>query len=294
MNKLISTGRTMPKYQYSIIRFVPSPIRGEFVNLGLIVGSDQTGEWLIDVVSSRSRATKLDDQNIFPMVAADLQRVQTLIENYSEPDLYGPEIALSEEWLRQLSRDSQNVLQYSSPKSVLGDTAAIALEKLWGNLIVEHVPTERSTVSKSTVISRYWSALTQLKLTGKNLKRKVRLQTEKTHAPIDVVVHNGVVKDITQCWSFQIKDTDELLNDIKAWGWTIRDLRDSGGQIVTGQSKIEVPKNVDVGVLFAKGASGAFLQEAQDVFNDSGVQAELIELENVEAHAEAALKRLGS
>ncbi|MDX1926938.1 MAG: DUF3037 domain-containing protein [Pirellulaceae bacterium] len=185
----------MPKYQYSIIRFVPSPIRGEFVNLGLIVGSDQTGEWLIDVVNSRSRATKLDEQNIFPMVPSDLQRVQTLIENYSEPDLYGSEVALSEEWLRQLSRDSQKVLQYSSPKSVLGDTAANALEKLWGNLIVEDVPTERSTVSKSTVIS----------------------ETEKTHAPIDVVVHNGVVKDITQCWSFQIKDTDELLNDIKAW-----------------------------------------------------------------------------
>ena len=154
------------------------------------------------------------------------------------------------------------------------------------------MPTERLTVSKSTVISRYWTALTQLKLNGKNLKRKVRLETQRTHTPIDVVVHNGVVKDITQCWSFQIKDTDDLLNDIKAWGWTIRDLREFGGTIVTAKSVIEVPKNVDVGVLFAKGASGEFLREAQDVFNDAGVHAELIELENVEAHAEAAMKRL--
>lgn len=284
----------MPKYQYSIIRFVPSPIRGEFVNLGLIVGCDQTGEWLIDVVSSKNRATKLDDQSILPMVVADLQRVQTLVENFSEPDIFGTEVELSEEWLRQLSRNSQNVLQFSTPKSVLGDSASNALQKLWGNLIVEHVPAERSNVSKATVISRYWTALTQQRLTAKNLKRKVRLETSKTHAPIDVVVHNGVVKDITQCWSFQIKETDDLLNDIKAWGWTIRDLRESGGMILTPNSKIEVPNDVNVGVLFAPGASGSFLQEAQDVFSDADVRAEQVELVNVDSHAEAAAKRLAA
>ena len=70
------------------------------------------------------------------------------------------------------------------------------------------------------------------------------------------------------------------------------DLRESGGTIVTAKSAIEVPKNVDVGVLFAKGASGGFLREAQDVFNDAGVHAELVEWENVEAHAVAAMQRL--
>lgn len=72
----------------------------------------------------------------------------------------------------------------------------------------------------------------------------------------------------------------------------LRDLRESGGTIVTAKSAIEVPKNVDVGVLFAKGASGGFLREAQDVFNDAGVHAELVEWENVEAHAVAAMQRL--
>ena len=66
----------MPKYQYSIIRFVPSPTRGEFVNVGVIVGNDATDEWTMEVVGKKSRAAKLDDTGILPLVSTELERLQ--------------------------------------------------------------------------------------------------------------------------------------------------------------------------------------------------------------------------
>ena len=36
-----SEGETMPRYTYSVIRFVPNPATGEFVNVGVIAGSEE-------------------------------------------------------------------------------------------------------------------------------------------------------------------------------------------------------------------------------------------------------------
>ena len=70
----------MPKYQYSIIRFVPSPTRGEFVNLGVIVGNDATDEWTMEVVGKKSRAAKLDDAGILPLVSTELERLHYVFQ----------------------------------------------------------------------------------------------------------------------------------------------------------------------------------------------------------------------
>jgi hypothetical protein len=35
------------KYVYSVVRFVPDTFRGEFVNVAVIAGYEETGEWLV-------------------------------------------------------------------------------------------------------------------------------------------------------------------------------------------------------------------------------------------------------
>lgn len=277
----------MTKYQYSIIRFVPSPVRGEFVNLGLIVGSDQTGEWLIDVVGSRSRAAKMDDENVLPMVAADIQRLQSNIESYSDPDMFGASVDLSLSWLRELSRDSQNLLQFSAPKTVLATSAQEAMEKLWTLLVFEPTKSSRTSVTKSSVLSQYWAALKTHKLGAKNVKKRVLLETSKAHSPIDVVVHNGEVKDITQCWSLQIKNTDSLMNDIRSWGWTMRTLREKGGDILVNEDRIPVPNDVGIGVVYAPSENKQVEEEAFEVFQNSDVNAQCVLMSEVDEYAES-------
>lgn len=276
----------MNKYFYSTIRFVPSPMRGEFVNLGLIVGSDATGEWAIHVASSRSRARKIDDQDVFPMVATDLQRLQSDIESYSDPESFTPNIDLSLEWLSKLSRDSQNLLQFSSPKPILSLDANGALEQLWTLLVVEPEKHEQTKLTKSSVLSRYWYALKNKNLGQANLKKNASLETSKAHTSVDIVVHNGVAKDITQCWSLQVKNPDRVMEDIKAWGWTMKILRDHGGQVRAGEQSIEVPGDVKLGVVYAPSNDPGVIDAALEVFSDEDVDAASYTLEEANAYAD--------
>lgn len=278
----------MAKYQYSVIRFVPSPVRGEFVNLGLLLGSDQTGEWLIEVVSSKTRAAKLDENNLLPIVATDLQRLQSTVEAYTDPDMFDPQVEISESWLSDLARNSRNQLQFTRPNVVVAAHINEAFEKLWSRLVVESLPAQRSSITKATVTARYVAALKQQHLNRHHMKKRVKLETGRSHTNIDVAVHNGVVKDITQCWSLQIKLAEPVLNEIKAWGWTIKTLRDQGGTIHTGDGQLRVPGDVRVGVVYAASDDPEVMEEAFDVFHDDQVNAESVSIQDAEQHAQTA------
>ncbi len=281
----------MNKYHYSVIRFVPSPARGEFVNLGLIVGSDDTGEWVIDVAKSRARATKLDDHNVFPLVAANLQQLQSSIESYSDTEVFAPEIDPSIDWLFELARDSQSLLQFSVPSIILAPSAESALERLGTLLVVDPIRTGRSQITKQSVVSQLWSALQRKNLGRDNLKKHATLDTSKTRTTVDVVAHNGVVQDITQCWSLQVKDTDKIMDDIKSWAWTMKTLRDHGGAIHAEKATLIVPTDVRLGVVYAPSERESVTDEALEVF--TGVGAEHHTVEQVEEYAEAVAAMLG-
>ena len=108
-------------------------------------------------------------------------------------------------------------------------------------------------------------------------------------------MYNGVAKRLTQCWSFQVKDTESVLNEVKAWGWTMRDLRRSGGEIRTSTRRIQVPGEVELSVVYAPMADTKpeeFTEEAIEVFNDADVHAIAIQLEDLDAHARAAAELL--
>lgn len=287
----------MPKYQYSVIRFVPSPTRGEFVNLGIIVGSDATDEWTMDLVGKKNRAAKLDDAGILPLVSTELERLQLRFPSDDEetPFNNGPEI--SEVWLADMASQCRNVVQYTPPQPILASDATTAMEKLWTMFIVDHMRQKRESLTKHQIRTRYLKSLQQFDLTSDHYKPKAKLSTGHSSTSVDVAVYNGVAKRLTQCWSFQVKDTESVLNEVKAWGWTMRDLRRSGGEIRTSTRKIIVPKEVELSVVYAPMADAKvdeFTQEAIDVFSDSEVHATAIQLDDLEAHAKGAAELLGT
>lgn len=78
------------------------------MNVGLIIGSDQTGEWHMDVVRSMARASRLDDDKVLSLLATDLSQLESTIENCIKPEMFDRGLGLSEDWLRELSRNSRN------------------------------------------------------------------------------------------------------------------------------------------------------------------------------------------
>ncbi len=280
----------MARLKFSIVRFVPSPVRNEAINLGLIVGSDQTNEWVMELVQRRTRATKIDEENIFPSVAGELDRLQAVFDGDEDRQAIGD--ILTEAWLEELSRESQNVLQFTRPELMLADSSQSALEQLWDVFIVEPETPISGGIRRNSVIAKCWTSF-ESAVGAEHLKRRVQLHAGANLADIDIAVHNGVAKQLTQCWSFQVKDTDKLLNDVKAWGWTIRRLRSEGGCLSGAGSVVEVPDDVRVRVVYAPQVTeDDTTKRAQEVFADDSVGASFVTMDDVEAEASAAAQLL--
>lgn len=284
------------KYTYSSIRFVPDPVKGEFVNLGLIVGSDETGDWRIETIENRGRARKLDESGkLLPSVVAELERIEAQIDSAAELEdesVYD----VSRLWLTDMAKQSRGIIQYSPPKPVLADDVDQAIEILWSRLVVDSEVRRRTAVTRKNLRARFRSALSQrLTATEHHFKEHVTLQASQSRSEIDFALHNGKVKQLTQCWSLQLQDTDRVLKDIKSWAWTIRGLRHSGGTAVSGDERYEVPSDVNLKVIYAKPSepsSSEVVDEAVDAFSDGDVNAEFHEFTELDAVADSAAKTL--
>ena len=72
------------RYVYSTVRFVPNPARGEFVNIGAIIGSDDTREWELRTVDRYNRAAFLDDDGVFANALTIVNHLGVKLSRYTE------------------------------------------------------------------------------------------------------------------------------------------------------------------------------------------------------------------
>jgi len=124
-------------FQFSLIRFVPDPARGEFVNIGAIAGSDAAGEWELRLVSNLSRAKALDDRGVLSKAFAYAAGLEDNIAALDQlPEAAGAE-PISSELLRRRAREMNNVVQFSMPAPIAADGAETALELVFDQLILD-------------------------------------------------------------------------------------------------------------------------------------------------------------
>jgi hypothetical protein len=58
------------------VRFVPDPKRGEFINVGAIVGSDQNSDWKVRRIENPKRARYMDEHHTLDAVWDFLDRIE--------------------------------------------------------------------------------------------------------------------------------------------------------------------------------------------------------------------------
>src|SRR5713101_9697542 len=129
------------RYLYSVVRFVPDPARGEFVNVAAIVGNEETGEWDVRQVENLRRARALDDRDALPAVAAFLESAGRTIDEWivaddtaaTNPELVEP----SREWLTYLASHQRNVVQLTQPTPVVAQNLEEAVGIVFDELIID-------------------------------------------------------------------------------------------------------------------------------------------------------------
>jgi len=248
------------RYIYSVIRFVPDPARGEFINVGAIVGSEESSEWQVRQIENPKRARFVDERRTLPVVWSFLDNVGRVIDEYEEAvnGLLNPPVELSEAWLQDLYIENSNVVQLSPPTPMVASDSEEALERVFEELIVDPTRARKGTQNKHTALAAVRRSYRENHIGKENLQERVTLETRHHHKEkVDFAVTNGRVVQLTHTWSFQVADQEELAEQIKAWGWTIRDAQDHGGTLrIPNSSVLEVDKGVDVEVVYVQPSSG--------------------------------------
>jgi Protein of unknown function (DUF3037) len=275
-------------YRYSLLRFVPDPAKGEFVNLGLIARDDENQDWDLRIISNLRRAKALDHQGLLP---AALEFIGHLEENVSAVDqLFGPEgEPISNALLSRLAVEMQNVVQITPPAPVVAGSASAAIDLLFEQLLVDPLSRRFPFEKKFRALKRTREAYRALALPRESIDERVIVSSGPFATRFDFGVHNGHVLQLVQCWSFQLPNQEELAEEVKAWAWIVHRLRERGGECFVPHARLEIPPHTAVSAVYIRprGEDPApAYEEALAAFRETRVTA--VEPEEVEAVAEHA------
>lgn len=275
------------KHMFSLIRYVPDPVRGEFVNVGAIAGSDESSEWEIRQVDNPARARRLDERGSLPAVWSFIDRLGREVDAHEEaiekPKI-GEEMLLTEEWLQATYERYRNIVQLSPPSPIIAETAADALDEVFAQLIVDPEFHRGGENTKHPALAAVRRAYRQVGLEkGHGFYERVVLHAGEHRERLDFAVANGQAVQLTQTWSFRVADQDALAESVRAWGWTVRAVKDRGGTIDIPERQIDVPGDVDVAVVVVPPREG----ERTDAIDDAKAVFEKLEARTIDVdHAD--------
>jgi len=259
-------------YFYATVRFVPDPARGEFVNLGAIVGDEDSRDWAIRHISSLKRARALDERETLPAALEFMGRLEELLP--ADDDPADNEITL--DGLQRLATELGNVVQLSAPAPLVAESAEAALDLVFEELIVDPASTRFRFEKKHRAVGAVRKAYKTHDIPADAIKERARLVSGSFHGNIDFAVHNGSAVQLVQCWSFQLPNQEALGEQVKAWAWVVRELRQQGGAVQVDGQQIAVADTLEVASVLIPPAEGkpreAFV-EACAAFGELGVEA---------------------
>ena len=286
------------RHVYSLIRFVPDPARGEFINIGALAGSEESSEWCVREIGNPVRARAFDTSHSLTPALSFIGRIRDYIDQFEKSldSLFEADTELNEDWLAQLHQDHRNIVQLSYPTPMIAESAEEALDKVFELMIVEPSHRRYRFRKKNEVLAALRRAYRAKELSkDKDICERVVLSTDHYQELFDFAVTNGRTLQLAHSWSFQVPDQELLSRQIKSWGWTVRETRDNGGIVQTrdGQ-RFNVASDIDVEAVYIlpeNGQESPALSEACSVFE--ALEVNQVPLDRVHQVAERAADLLG-
>lgn len=163
-------------YQYAVVRFMPFIETREFANIGVVMISPKTGDFLFKLAPKRfGRVTKFFDdiegklyQNAIDLFTAELERVE---EYCVTNGLRGKELV---EYFTELTRHRESVLHFGAVGRMMGETGRIELENLYQRFVArDFVNEEYREQQMVKVLRQTFATELTVKYTQKKLKAGV-------------------------------------------------------------------------------------------------------------------------
>ncbi|HWO69683.1 MAG TPA: DUF3037 domain-containing protein [Actinomycetota bacterium] len=247
------------RFVYSVVRFVPDPAREEFVNVGVIVGSEELGRWEVRQVENPRRARALDDRGVLRAAWDFLDAVGRVVDDFhrSQETLWEPEVEPSTQWLEQLRREYRNIVQLSPPRPLAAADLDSAVETVFSELVVDPESRRLRFEKKHRALREVRRLYMQHGLVkNKTFFERTVLRSAYHEERLDFVAVNSVPRQLVQTWSFDVPDQESLAEQVKAWGWTLGRLREAGGELEIPDRILPVERDIDVGIVYVPSFHG--------------------------------------
>jgi hypothetical protein len=278
-------------YHYSLLRFVPDAARGEFVNVGILAGDDDAGDWDLRLIQNLRRARSIDDKGALGIALSFAARLEDHIVAL-DPQLADVE-PMSTDYVLHLSEEMQNVVQLTPPMPVAAGSADEALDLLFSELVVDPTALRFRFDKKNRAQASTRRAYKAHEIPTEAVTEHAPLVAGPYEGVFDFAVANGGVVQLVQCWSFQLPNQVELADQVKAWAWVVRELRREGGHLAFGEREAEAQRDVEIAAVFippADGQDAPAFDEARAAFEQTDVRQ--LTLEEADVVGQKAAERL--
>ncbi|GII80092.1 hypothetical protein Sru01_50740 [Sphaerisporangium rufum] len=287
----------MSKYMYSIVRCLPDPRTGEFVNVGAIAGDPAAGDWAVRRLSNTERIKRFASPAAIDVADRFLVRVSSEIAEAREVLEAEGTHPLGEGWLSGLHHDHRNIVQLSPPTPIVAGHAEAALDVIFRHMIIDPASQPRQvTVGKDRVVQDLRKAYQEAAIPAHFLRPRAEVFIgDKLHSMIDIAIANGRTVQLAQGWSFRVTGVERLVTQVKAWGFALERLRTGDqGRLVDALGRLsEISSNVDLRVVIATPETAqqeAAYEEAHQVFR--ALRAQVHSVEEVSAVSAQAVNLL--
>jgi hypothetical protein len=249
----------MANYFYSVVKFVPDPVRGEQLNVGVAVVSDDgnyfSARFLPPNQTGRlRRISSIDDFRFIRDLASEMRDVQA-------PRLLGnaPGAVWSLDALRHASREWANTIQFSEPRAAIHERGDALLETLYARYVADPRPRRARARDRRWVRRRVQTVLVGALATarpevaaGEVLHRDFEITGGIERHTFDYGLMNGDLRQLVHTLSLEGIDKAAIRNEVDAVAWAIDDVRK------LSETPISV---VTIG-------SGALLDRAERLYGD--------------------------
>lgn len=237
--------------KYSVIRFVPDGAKGEFVNVGLIIGSEESGDVIVKVIRNRNRATHLAKKKVVDSFFQQLEAYKTAISRLS---VFREAGRFTYEWLTEQHNSARDFMRLSAPVPVSSDSVASAARLLAKELLDTSAPRKRKPrATKADTVKAIRRAYDEHGLKkGKEFFEHVVVEASQVHGRFDFGVKNGRIVQLTHAWNFSQQDVAAVIESVKAWAFVVERIRQAGGKAWLKDESIPVSKDVQLRVVHTK------------------------------------------
>jgi len=272
-------------YHYWTVRFVPDVSRGEFTNVGVVVGRDG-GDWAVRL-DQRFVRNHGDLSSDLRELASWSRHFERQVNGLASPRLDGrapSTFGQMEHWRRRQA----NAVQLGEPMPVLTASAAEGVRLLYPVLVERVTSGRRGTYDRRSLRSRVQKFLVQDQgfVRGRDLFASADFTVGRQHGTFDLVRTSDRGPRITNVWAFNVLSLSALERDLQSWSYLVGRLRREGARTELTDGGYEaldrdVPIDVVVDVPVRGAGSGDrrrdIFEAAREAWTENGVAEHTVE-----------------